>query len=67
MSKEKFKNDPLWSRQVAADYLGLSLASVKRMDYDGTLPTIRVRGVVRVRRSAVEAYLASGQQTAGVA
>lgn len=63
--KDKFKDDPLWSREQTAAYLGVHKATVKRLGYAGILPTVRVAGVVRVRRSAVEAYLAS--QSGGAA
>lgn len=56
-NKKEFQNDPLWSRQHVADYLGVHLTTVRRLGYSGALPMVRVAGAVRVRRSAVEAYV----------
>ncbi|MGY1857524.1 helix-turn-helix domain-containing protein [Modestobacter sp. SYSU DS0290] len=51
-------DDPLWSDERAAEYLGVSRVTVRRMRAAGDLPTVKVRGAARTPRSAVLAYVA---------
>lgn len=57
--EQQFKDDPLWTREQMADYCHVSTTTVRRLQAEGTLPVVRIRGAVRVRRSVVEAYLES--------
>lgn len=43
----------------AAKLFGVSPSTVRRMMGDGALPTIRVRGAVRIPRGAVMAWIAA--------
>lgn len=63
--KQQFTDDPLWNRRQVAEYLSVSHTTVRRLTYSGALSTVRVAGVVRVRRSVVEAYVERNE--AGVA
>ena len=57
---------PLLNHQEAADRLGVSVVTVRRLRYAGDLPTVKVRGAVRIPLRAVQAYVAA-QTTAGAA
>jgi excisionase family DNA binding protein len=52
-------DDPLWSDERTAEYLGVSRVTVRRMRAAGDLPTVKVRGAARTPRSAVLAYVAA--------
>jgi excisionase family DNA binding protein len=45
-----------WDYDRTAERLGVSRSTIRRMCRDGQLPTIKVRGAVRIPRSAVYAY-----------
>ena len=49
---------PLLTYQGAADYLAVSPRTVRQLVHDGALPVVRVGGSVRIRRAALEAYVA---------
>ena len=46
------------TRREAADYLRVSQRTLDRFRAAGLLPSFKVRGVVRLRREDVEAFLA---------
>jgi len=50
--------DQMWSDKEAAAFLGVSAVTVRRARYAGQLPYAKVRGAVRIPRSAVLAYAA---------
>lgn len=45
------------SRSEAAEYLGVSFDTIRRMTEDGELPIVRIRSRVRIRVSALDTYL----------
>lgn len=47
----------------AADVLGVSRTTVRRLRYTGALPTVRVGAVARIKTSDLAAYI--GAQTGG--
>lgn len=49
----------------AADVLGVSRTTVRRLRYTGALPTVRVGAVARIKESDLAAYIAA--QTGGAA
>jgi excisionase family DNA binding protein len=60
MTSTKAPRDRLISDRQAADLLGVSPTSVKRMRRDRTLTTVPVRGRALIRESEVLAYIADG-------
>lgn len=58
--------DEMWDYNRTAAWLGVSRSTVRRMCRDGELPKVKVRGSVRIPRSAVVA-LGAGQLTGGAA
>jgi excisionase family DNA binding protein len=51
-----------------ATVLACSVRQVKRLVADGVLPTVRVRGLVRIRTSDIDAYIAgAGRRIGGTA
>lgn len=52
-------DDVLLSDQAAADRLGVSLATIRRMRRDGDLSFVRVRNSVRTPMSELTRYIAS--------
>lgn len=57
--------EPLLKYQQAADLLGVSRTTVRRLCYGKVLPHVKVGDSVRIRRADLEAYLA--HQTVGCA
>jgi excisionase family DNA binding protein len=57
-SKTEPTRDRLISDAQAAERLGVSPTTVKRMRRDGQLATIRVRNLARIRESEVLGYIA---------
>jgi excisionase family DNA binding protein len=58
--------DEMWDLDRMAGFYGVSRSTIRRMCRDGVLPTVKVRGSVRVPRSAVLAH-AAGQLNGGAA
>lgn len=59
MPKKKSKKQPirLISDEAAAERLGVSRTTIRRMRRDDVLPTIYVRGAARIPEHAVEEYI----------
>lgn len=55
---------PLLSPQQAAEFLGVSLVTVRRWFYAGRLPAVRL-GVklLKFKRADLEAFIASGESS----
>jgi excisionase family DNA binding protein len=51
--------DEMWDDDRTATFFGVSRSTIRRMRRDGALPTVPVRGGVRIPRSAVLAYVAA--------
>ncbi len=56
--------DPLLTADDVAEYLGVSLRFVRHEIAAGSLPAVRLGSLVKVRRSAVEAYLSANTTAA---
>ena len=52
--------DPLFTTADAVTYSGLSERMLRRRIADGTLPVVRFGRSVRIRRSALDRYLETG-------
>ncbi len=60
----------LLSRELAAEYLGVSLTTFKRMIADGVISTVLIRDMPRYKRSDLDAYiddLPNGNSSAAIA
>jgi excisionase family DNA binding protein len=60
MTSTRVPRDRLISDTQAAEILGVSPTTVRRMRRDGQLVTVRVRNLARLRESEVLALMARG-------
>lgn len=54
------KTKELYSKKEAAEYLGASVRTVERMIASGAISKIKLRGLVRIRRSELVNLVESG-------
>ena len=58
-------NDPLFSIEQAAEYLGLSIATIRTWVWQRRIPTYRIGRAVRMRRSSLDEVIENGFVPAG--
>ncbi len=60
-TRKEQRRKELFSVQEAAEFLGLSMSTIRRYIHDGRLPAYRVAGerLLRIRRGDLEALLSS--------